>query len=84
MNNFKSTLMLALITSFVGLLVAIFAFLPVPFNALVGLLAAGLVVWYFRKLEERGQKILFIVFVVIYFLFFTVLITSVRYGMGLI
>ncbi|CAM4298074.1 MULTISPECIES: hypothetical protein [Saccharibacillus] len=84
MNNFKSTLMLALITSVVGLLIAVFAFLPVPFNALVGLLAAGLVVWYFRKLEERGPKIMFIVFVVVYFLFFTVLIASIRYRMGLI
>ncbi|NGZ74009.1 hypothetical protein [Saccharibacillus alkalitolerans] len=84
MNNFKSTLMLALVTSVSGLLIAIFAFLPVPFNALVGLLAAGLVVWYFRKIETRGGRISFVVWTLVYFLFFTVLISAIRYRMGLI
>lgn len=82
--NLKSTLMLALVTSVTGLLVAIFGFLPTPFNALIGLLAAGLVFWYFRKLEGRGSKIVFVIWTVIYFLFFTVLIAMVRYQMGLI
>lgn len=84
MNNFKSTLMLALITSVVGLLISVFAFLPVPFNALVGLLAAGLVIWYFGKIEGRGPKIAFIIWSVVYFLFFTVLIASIRYRMGIL
>ncbi|CAM3306783.1 MULTISPECIES: hypothetical protein [Saccharibacillus] len=82
--NLKSTLMLALVTSVTGLLIALFAFLPTPFNALVGLLTAGLVIWYFRKLEGRGPKIGFIIWTVVYFLFFTVLIAMVRYQMGLI
>ncbi|WP_172250093.1 hypothetical protein [Saccharibacillus deserti] len=80
--NFKSTLMLALISSVTGLLVAVFAFLPTPFNALVGLLTAGLVIWYFRKIEGRGARIAFIIWTVVYFLFFTVLIAAVRYRMG--
>ncbi|GGN95954.1 hypothetical protein [Saccharibacillus kuerlensis] len=82
--NLKSTLMLALVTSVVGLMVAVFAFLPVPFNALLGLLAAGLVIWYFRKTEGRGARIAFIIWTVVYFLFFTVLIAAIRYRMGLI
>ena len=84
MNNLKSTLMLALVTSAVGLLIAVFAILPTPFNALVGLAAAGLVIWYFRRLDTTGQKIGFIIWAVVYFLFFTVLITAVRYRMGLL
>ncbi|OWA36913.1 hypothetical protein B9G55_02205 [Saccharibacillus sp. O16] len=84
MNNLKSTLMLALVTSLAGLLISLFTLLPTPFNALVGLVAAVLMVWYFRRLEGKGPRIAFIIWTVVYFLFFTVLMTAVRYRMGLL
>ncbi|MDO3409384.1 hypothetical protein QWJ34_06385 [Saccharibacillus sp. CPCC 101409] len=81
--TFKSTLALAFAASATGLLISVFAFLPLPFNALVGLLAAVIAIWFFRNNETRGRRIAFVIWAVVYFLFFTVLVASVRYRMGL-
>jgi hypothetical protein len=80
--TFKEACWLTLASMGAGLMLATFAILKSPFNALTSLIAVFITIYYFRHFERRGLRIGYVIFTILYFLLFIIMVSVYQYYQG--
>ncbi|MDO7905241.1 hypothetical protein Q5741_02290 [Paenibacillus sp. JX-17] len=77
--NLKDAAWMTLASTVTGLILSLFSFLKMPYNALLALVALAVIVFYFRRNDSRKLRVGFIIFTVLYFILFIFLISVAQY-----
>ncbi|MCK6077436.1 hypothetical protein [Paenibacillus silvae] len=77
--TFKETLWTMAASLVTGLVLALFAVLQAPYNALTSLIGVAVVIMYFRKFDRKGLRITFVVFSILYYLMSVFMIAVYQY-----
>ncbi|CAH1208399.1 MULTISPECIES: hypothetical protein [Paenibacillus] len=62
-----------------GLVLALFAVVQSPFNAIMSLVGVGVVIMYFRKFDRTGLRVTFVIFSILYYLLSVFMIAVYQY-----
>lgn len=64
----KETLWTMAASLVTGLVLALFAVIQSPYNALTSLIGVGVVIMYFRKFDRTRSRVTFVIFSILYYL----------------
>ncbi|WFR65386.1 hypothetical protein P9222_16445 [Paenibacillus amylolyticus] len=62
-----------------GLVLALFAVIQSPYNAITSLIGVGVVIMYFRKFDRTGHRVTFVIFGILYYLMSVFMIAAYQY-----
>ncbi|MCW3791133.1 hypothetical protein OM416_06035 [Paenibacillus sp. LS1] len=62
-----------------GLVLALFAVIQSPYNAITSLIGVGVVIMYFRKFDRTGHRVTFVIFGILYYLLSVFMIAAYQY-----
>ncbi|UOK62005.1 hypothetical protein MT997_27040 [Paenibacillus sp. OVF10] len=62
-----------------GLVLALFAVIQSPFNAITSLIGVGVVIMYFRKFDRTGHRVTFVIFSILYYVLSVFMIAVYQY-----
>ncbi|ETT29453.1 hypothetical protein MHI48_20595 [Paenibacillus sp. FSL H7-0942] len=77
--NLKETLWTMAASLVTGLVLALFAVIQSPFNAITSLIGVGVVIMYFRKFDRTGHRVTFVIFGILYYLLSVFMIAAYQY-----
>ncbi|MFC9710177.1 hypothetical protein JNUCC31_03915 [Paenibacillus sp. JNUCC31] len=77
--NLKETLWTMAASLVTGLVLALFAVIQSPYNAITSLIGVGVVIMYFRKFERTGLRVTFVIFGILYYLLSVFMIAAYQY-----
>lgn len=75
----KETLWTMVASLVTGLVLALFAVIQSPFNAITSLIGVGVVIMYFRKFDRTGHRVTFVIFGILYYLLSVFMIGAYQY-----
>ncbi|APO46736.1 hypothetical protein NSQ20_21580 [Paenibacillus sp. FSL K6-1122] len=75
----KETLWTMAASLVTGLVLALFAVIQSPFNAITSLIGVGVVIMYFRKFDRTGHRVTFVIFGILYYLLSVFMIAAYQY-----
>lgn len=77
--NLRETLWTMGASLVTGLVLALFAVVQSPFNAIMSLVGVGVVIMYFRKFDRTGLRVTFVIFSILYYLLSVFMIAVYQY-----
>ncbi|WKL02898.1 hypothetical protein Q0F98_03465 [Paenibacillus amylolyticus] len=75
----KETLWTMAASLVTGLVLALFAVIQSPFNAITSLIGVGVVIMYFRKFDRTGHQVTFVIFSILYYVLSVFMIAVYQY-----
>ncbi|MCP1185582.1 MULTISPECIES: hypothetical protein [unclassified Paenibacillus] len=75
----KETLWTMAASLVTGLVLALFAVIQSPYNAITSLIGVGVVIMYFRKFDRTGHRVTFVIFGILYYLMSVFMIAAYQY-----
>lgn len=79
-DNIKKGLWMALYSAGCGLMLSIFPFIKGGINLVFSLLALVIAIFYFKRSSSLRSRIVFVVFALLFFVFFTFVMAVVLYS----
>ncbi|WP_116188721.1 hypothetical protein [Paenibacillus taihuensis] len=79
-GNIKKGLWMALYSAGCGLMLSIFPFIKSGVNLIFSLLALVIAIFYFKRSSSLRSRIVFVVFALLFFVFFTFVMAVVLYS----